>query len=185
MKILIISPECCGSHWVSRSLSKLLKIPYCYYHEKINYWPKNEEMIIVCHQEFSYDLFKKMNNYQVKIIGLTRNPLDHLISYCHFHHYSIKNIENIACSESFLYQRKISKSIPDEIKISYEGLLDKTELPKLEKILKIKNITLESASETKKILPEIVRFAKANYWSNFINNQTAERICNVLQEDFL
>lgn len=185
MKIFIVSPQCSGSHWVARSISKSLKIPYGYYHHEISSWPNSkEEMIIVSHQEFNNDLFEKMKNDDIKIIGLTRNPLDHLISYCHFHKYSINDIESIAATKDFLYQRKISNSIPDKVKVSYEGLVNKTELEKLKKILEIKNLILEKPSETKKELPEIVRLAKANYWNIFINNEKAKKICNIIGEDF-
>lgn len=186
MKILIVSPQCCGSHWVSRSLSKSLKIPYCYYHEDLHAWPESKkEAIIVAHQKFDYQLFEKMKKDNVKVIGLTRNPLDHLISYCNFHGYPINDIEKIASSNDFLYQREISKSIPSEIKVSYEGLVNNTEIIKLEKILEIKKISLESKEETKKALPQIVRFAKVGYWNNFISNKKAQKICEIIQEEFL
>lgn len=179
MKIIIYSPMSSGSHWLARSLSKINKNPYTY--ESFQEWP-NSDLICVWHKKWDSD---EINKFNAKAIGLTRNPLDHLLSYMSLFNMPYENFIEAASSQEFRIQRKIAKTNPSEFTVSYDEMVnDKYSAEnKIKSILNINDFSLELESESRKYIPEYVRFARSGYWREIFSDNDVDVICNILGEE--
>lgn len=142
------------------------------------------------HDYFDKDKEYFLNKNNFKFIGIERNFLDHLLSYCMNQVMTVDEYISISKSENFKNQRSIMFSVPEKFRVSYDNLLKSEsdcffeEITKISNILDIDKIYLDSPKHTEKIMgPAHSKIAKSEKWKKFLSYSEAKKICEENNEE--
>ncbi len=195
-KIIFLSAARTGNHFILRSISKTLKIPYAVFidyrftGEKIK---KEEKYVISMHYQKDhiedFDIFDK----NAKFFSIYRNPIDHAISLSRFYQIKFNPNDNsfidFLNSDIFIFNRNIIKSCSDYFYFNYDILASSDSVEKQKHILDIekeigfKGFILEDINDTRKEHG----FAGApigisGRWRNIITKETWNKVIETIDE---
>lgn len=194
-KIAIFSAPKTGTHLLTLSLSKSLKIPYCL---DANYSSKNpipiheDSWVIASHNKYTDEISSNLLKKNVFIIGTSRNILDHVLSLTGYpENCNSKDYLDKIKSEWLIEIRNNMKRVPEENIINYDNIVSNDlekqniELFKLSRIIE-HDQTIEIINKDKiynSYGNSVVNIGIPGTWKNFFSKKVALEICNFFNEE--
>lgn len=191
MKNIVFSPVRSGNHFILRSLSKSLQIPYAVFLEPDHLEKQivnHEKYIVSIHKEKDLNLMSNLGD-DVKYLTIYRNPIDHALSILRYYRIKIdpnsKEFIDWLKEDFYLDQRNIIKSCSDLFTINYDSLCSSNlfHINEIKNFFNIKDLILENILETKKEHGNgIAQIGLSGRWRDIISEETWIKIVDSIDE---
>lgn len=196
MKISIFTAPRSGTHFLTRSISKSLNLPYDVPISLAAAFPKGESWVVGGHSPFSKKLKEELKRRDVKTLVIKRDPLDAFLAHAAFAQFEwLPNDERTFTSsfaEAFAVFLKDNAAWQKNVDLvlDYEVLSDSShkDFTKQKSSLETLvggSITFESVQETREnsLVGDHGTVARGGVWKEVLTKNSIVNLCNTLGID--
>lgn len=194
-RVAVFSQPRSGTHFITRSLAGSARVPYSVsvcYGARYDIPVDVPGWVIASHDPYTEEVAERLAEAGAAIIGITRNPLDHLLSLLG-HRDDVTDGDLIAAAQDGWVQdiRRFMFAVPEERRVSYDLLADaaaaghEDERRRLASIAGLDDVALEGVDVTRAALGSVqVPYARPGRWKSVIPVETAKQITRHLGESY-
>lgn len=185
MRVAVFSQPRSGTRMLVRGIARSARVGFAFAVPAV---PRTElSWVIGTHDVYTEGIAAEFIEAGATIVGVERNPLDHLLSSLG-HTDDLDSIIQFGTSIGFQRMRSAMFKVPDHMRVSYDVLANPKSTKYQTEIERVKSLTglggpllLESVKETMASETEPY-FGRPGHWRDVLTTEQARFICDAISE---